>query len=121
MGMRGIRGAATVESDTKEEIWRTAQKLIKEIVEKNKIEAEQIGAMIFSSTEDLKSAFPTAGVRQLPEFALVPLFDTRQIAVEDSLTKCIRVLILAETDKNQKEICHVYLGGAKKLRPDLIS
>ena len=50
---------------------------------------------------------------------LVPLFDAREPAVENALTLCIRVLILADTDKAQNEIRHVYLGGAKNLRPDL--
>ncbi|MBQ3434343.1 MAG: chorismate mutase, partial [Selenomonadaceae bacterium] len=47
------------------------------------------------------------------------LFDTREPAVDDSLPLCIRVLILADTDKVQNKIHHVYLGGARNLRPDL--
>ena len=119
MALRGIRGAVTVEKNTKEEIWRAAQTLVTKILSANGIVADAIGAMIFSSTEDLTAAFPTSGVRQLSAFSLVPLFDTRQIAVEGSLPMCIRVLILAEVDKKPNEVCHIYLGGAKNLRPDL--
>ena len=117
--MRGLRGAATVPSDEKEEIWRTARELMVEILERNDIAPESIGAAIFSMTEDLTAAFPSTGVRSLPGFDLVPLFDARQCAIEGSLPQCIRILLLVDTEKSQAELCHVYQGGAAKLRPDL--
>ena len=49
----------------------------------------------------------------------VPLFGAQEQDVEDALEKCIRVLLLINTDKKQREIEHVYLRGAKVLRPDL--
>ena len=52
-------------------------------------------------------------------FDAVPLFDARQLAIEGSLPHCIRVLLLVDTEKGQKDIRHIYLGGAAKLRPDL--
>ena len=119
MALRGLRGAATVAENTKEEIWKTAQQLITEILSQNQIVFDNIGAVIFSSTEDLTAAFPTTGVRQLPNFQFIPLFDTRQLAVENSLPMCVRVLILVDVDKKLDELHHVYLGGAKNLRPDL--
>ena len=61
-----------------------------------------------------------AGARQIPGFATVPLFDARQMAVKDSLPLCIRALVLADTDKPQKDIRHVYLGEAALLRQDLV-
>lgn len=119
MALRGIRGAVTVDENLKEKIWQAAQLLIAEILSKNELQAENLGAIIFSTTEDLTAAFPSSAVRQLPALRLVPLFDTREPAVENSLPLCIRVLILADTDKAQNKIHHVYLGGAKNLRPDL--
>lgn len=117
--LRGIRGAATVKKNSKEEIWLTAQKLVKEILSMNEIEIENVGAVIFSSTKDLTAGFPTTGLRQTEDFKFIPLFDALEPDIENSLSMCIRVLILAETEKNLKDICHVYLGGAKNLRPDL--
>lgn len=118
--MRGVRGAATVEKDTKEEIWRAACEMVMEMMERNDLQPEDIGAAIFTMTDDLTSAFPTAGVRQkLPGFDFVPLFDARQCAVEGSMPRCIRALLLAETDRKQNELRHVYLGRAADLRPDL--
>ena len=119
MSMRGIRGAVTVDENSREKIWLAARHLVTKILSQNELRAENIGAIIFSTTEDLTAAFPSSAIRQLPALRLVPLFDTREPAVENSLPLCIRVLILADTDKEQNEIHHVYLGGAKNLRPDL--
>ena len=119
MAMRGIRGAVTVDKNSQKEIWQAAQLLVTKILSLNELHAEDIGAIIFSTTEDLTAAFPSSAVRQLPALNWIPLFDTREPAVENSLQMCIRVLILADLDKKQNEIRHVYLGGAKKLRPDL--
>ena len=121
MAMRGIRGAATVAENSRELIWQEARHLVTKILSQNELRADSIGAIIFSTTEDLTAAFPSSAVRQLPAFRLVPLFDTREPAVENSLPMCIRVLILADIDKAQNKIHHVYLGGAKNLRPDLAS
>lgn len=121
MTMRGIRGAITVDENSKEKIGLAARQLVTKILSINELHAENISAIIFSTTEDLTAAFPSSAVRQIPAFRLVPLFDTREPAVENSLSLCIRVLILADVDKAQNKIHHVYLGGAKNLRPDLES
>lgn len=118
--LRGIRGAITVEHNSKDDIWTAAQSLITNILSRNELLLERVGAIIFSSTPDLTAAFPTGGLRQLPgNFNLVPLFDAQETFVDSGLPMCIRVLVLADLDKNLSEIHHVYLGGAKTLRPDL--
>ena len=117
--MRGIRGAITVEKNSKDDIYSAAKKLIMEIITRNNISSNDIGAMIFSMTDDLTAAFPSTGVRQIAGLEFVPLFDARQVAVEGSLSRCIRVLVLVETEKSQREIRHVYLERAQILRPDL--
>ncbi|MBR0062206.1 MAG: chorismate mutase [Selenomonadaceae bacterium] len=119
MSLRGIRGAVTVDENSKEKIWSAARHLVTKILSQNEFRAENIGAIIFSMTEDLTAAFPSTALRQLPALRLVPLFDTREPAIENSLPLCIRVLILAETNFEQNKVHHVYLGEAKNLRPDL--
>lgn len=119
MALRGIRGAVTVDENSREKIWQAALRLVTKILSHNELRAEDVGAIIFSTTDDVTAAFPSSGVRQLPALRLVPLFDTREPAVENSLPMCIRVLILADVDKKQNEVHHVYLDGAKNLRPDL--
>ncbi len=119
MALRGIRGAITVDENSAEKIWQAAQRLVTKIMSSNGLRGEDVGAIIFSSTQDLTAAFPSTGVRQLNGLRLVPLFDTIEPAIENSLPLCIRVLILADVDKKQREVHHVYLDGAKNLRPDL--
>lgn len=119
--LRGIRGAITVNQNSKTEIFQAAQSLITKILAANEISLENIGAIIFTSTNDLNAAFPSAGLRQLSqEFNLVPLFDAQETFVEGSLPMCIRALILADVDKTAAQIQHIYLGDAKNLRPDLV-
>mgnify|MGYP002626459733 CR=1 FL=1 len=117
--MRGLRGATTIEQNTKEEIWKAAQELMMRLLSRNRLKTEDIGAAIFSCTKDITAAFPTAGLRQLPGFDLVPLFDAQEMDVEGSLPMCIRVLLLLNVDRNPAELQHVYLRGATMLRPDL--
>ena len=119
MSLRGIRGAITVDENSREQIWQAARQLVTKIMSANGLRTEDVSAMIFSSTQDLTAAFPSTGVRQLSGLKFVPLFDTLEPAIENSLPLCIRVLILADIDKKQNEVCHVYLEGAKNLRPDL--
>ena len=103
MTMRGFRGAATVDENSKEQIGLAARQLVTKILSANELRAENIGAIIFSTTEDLTAAFPSTALRERPAFRLVPLFDTREPAVDNSLPLCIRVLILADTDKAQNK------------------
>lgn len=117
--MRGIRGAITVGENDKEEIWQAAKILMAQIMRRNKLNAEDIGAVIFSATDDLTAAFPSTGARQLPGFELVPLFDARQCDIDGAMDHCIRVLLLVDTERRQSEIQHVYMGRAQELRPDL--
>lgn len=117
--MRGIRGAITVEENTAEAIREAASKVVKEMVDKNHIAVEDIGAAIFSATEDLTAAFPASGARQLAGFDMVPLFDARQMEVSGAMKRCIRVLLLVDTDLKQREIHHIFMGEAAKLRPDI--
>ncbi len=117
--MRGIRGAITVGEDTDKEIWQAAKILLAQILRRNKITPADIGACIFSTTKDLTAGFPTRGARQMPDFDMVPLFDTQQMEVDGAIDHCIRVLLLVDTERKQSDIQHVYMGRALELRPDL--
>ena len=116
--LQGIRGAITVAENKKEEIFHAVQELLVELVEKNNLDLKDIGAAIFSATPDLDAAFPAAAARKIG-WDLVPLFGTQELDVENGLDKCVRVLLLVNTDKKQEEIVHVYLGDSNCLRPDL--
>ena len=121
MPIRGIRGATTVTSDDPDRILQATCELLEAIlVENESIQLEDIASALFSTTEDITSAYPALAARQMG-WDLVPMMCAREIPVPGSLPMCIRVLIHWNTDKEQNEIQHVYLREAVKLRPDLVN
>lgn len=116
--LRGIRGATTVNNNDRQEILSSVGELLSVLVQENGINREDIGAIIFSSTPDIDVAFPAAGARQLG-WADVPLFGTQEMDCPTGVKRCIRILLLLNTERSQQEIKHIYLREAKVLRPDL--
>lgn len=115
MKTRGIRGATTVKKDDKQEILAATKELLTEIVKANQLNVDDIAAIIFTVTDDLKSVFPAEAARELG-WQETPLLCAREIPVPGSLKKCIRVLLTVNTDKSAQEISHVYLKEAVNLR-----
>jgi len=121
MNTRGVRGATTIEFDSKENILSATKELLEMILRANKdLETTDIASAIFTVTDDIVSAYPALGARQIG-WDSVPMMCAREIPVEGSLPLCIRVLIHWNTHKAQSEISHVYLRDAVKLRPDLVN
>lgn len=118
MAVRGIRGATTVESNTKEEIINRTKEMLEAVIERNNVQVEDITSAIFSVTDDLDAEFPAVAARKIG-WIYTPLFCTLEIPVPGSLRKCIRVLLHVNSDRSQKEMKHIYLNGAQCLRPDL--
>ena len=116
---RGIRGAITVDSDTPESIEKAVIELYSQIVKLNNFSSENISHIIFTLTKDLKSAFPAKFLRQNFDVQYVPLMCFNELDIEPSLKMCLRMLVVINTQKSQQEIKHVYLKGAKVLRPDI--
>ncbi len=116
--VRGIRGATTVTDNSSEAIEAAVSELLDVLEAQNQLNAEEIVSVTFTATEDLDAIFPAAIARQRPHWENVPLLDVQQMSVQNSLKRCIRVLIHVNTLKPQKEISHVYLRGASNLRPD---
>ncbi len=119
MLVRGIRGAITVNSNTKEEIIAITKELLIALQRENNFKIEDIVSVFFSVTPDLNAAFPARAARELG-WNRVPLFDMQEIEVSGGLSKCIRILIQINCQKNQTEIKHCYLRGAEILRKDLV-
>jgi chorismate mutase len=119
MKVRGIRGAITVDANTREEIVAGAKLLLEEMVKRNDVEVDDIASVIITTTEDLNATFPAQAGRLLEGWEHVPLMCAREIPVPGSLTGCIRVMMHVNTEKSAKEIRHVFLRDAVKLRPDL--
>lgn len=118
--MRGFRGATTVKQNNESEIMLETRKLVLKMVEKNKIEPSHISHVLFSLTEDLNAGFPAKVAREIPGWSHVPVMCMQEVNVPNSLPKCIRIMLVAQTKLKQKEVKHVFLNEAIKLRPDLV-
>ncbi|MCH5585446.1 chorismate mutase [Shimazuella sp. AN120528] len=119
--VRGIRGATTVSTNTKEEILKATKELSLALIERNDLHADDVASILITSTPDLNAAFPAAAIRSLKGWELVPLMGASEVDVPNGLALCIRMMFLVNTDKSANKIRHVYLNEAVKLRPDLKS
>ncbi|MDE7330107.1 MAG: (d)CMP kinase [Clostridia bacterium] len=113
--MIAIRGATTVKKDTAEEIKQAVKELLVQIKSENGLNDGEIVCILFSNTDDIRSFYPAKAAREAGFFG-APLFSSLEPNIEGSLEKCIRVMLLAETDKKPR---HIYLNGAVALRKDL--
>jgi chorismate mutase len=118
--IRGVRGAITVENNDAMEIVDATKMLLEEIIRVNEISPEYVASIFISVTEDITSDFPAKAVRRFEGWSFVPVMCMREIPVPNALKLCIRMMIHLNTTKLQKDIEHVYLGGATILRPDLL-
>ncbi|MGD2065456.1 MAG: chorismate mutase [Dehalococcoidia bacterium] len=116
MQCRGIRGAITVSANNKESILAATGKLLMEMALANEIDSKDIVAIFFTTTPDLNAEFPASATRELGWPSSLALLCGHEMSVPNDLPRCLRVLILVNTDKKPEEITHVYLGEAKKLK-----
>ena len=114
-GVRGIRGATTADTNSKEAILEATKELLGRLVEANEIEVNDVAAAYFTATDDLNAEFPALAARQMG-WTRTALMCAREMNVADGAGQCIRVLLLVNTDKTPDEIEFVYLKGASSLR-----
>ncbi len=117
--VRAFRGAITVHNNDADEILSATGELYDKIVDENKLNKEDFVCILFSLTPDLDKVFPARAVRE-KGVTNVPLMCMAEIPVDGALEKCVRILILSNSDKANDEIKHIYLRDAVKLRPDLV-
>jgi len=115
--LRALRGAITVEENDAGEILAATAELVRELMERNGIEPEQLVSCIFTCTEDLNAEFPAVAARNLG-LSAVPLLCAREIDVPGALPRVIRLLLHCYADP-ASEAKHVYLRDAVVLRRDL--
>jgi chorismate mutase len=119
MDCRGIRGAVSVDANTAAAIDAAVRRLLTQIVSVNDVAVDDLASVIFTATPDLDAAYPARTARALG-WTHVPLLCMQEMAVAGSLPRCVRVLIHWNTERPPGAIHHVYLGKARRLRPDLV-
>jgi chorismate mutase len=115
--IRAVRGAVGIDQNDVQEIYSGAHRLIREILNRNKIEEGQIVSIIFSVTKDLTRGNPATGLRSFG-FADTPLFCVQEADIEGAEPRILRVLVTYSTAGAAAPV-PVYLGRAAELRPDL--
>jgi chorismate mutase len=116
--VRAIRGATTVDHDTRDEVIARTQELVREIVARNAIADDDMVSIIFTATDDIRSAFPAEAAREAG-LTRVPLMCARELAIDGGIERCIRILLHVYTALGPDELRHPYLHEARQLRTDL--
>ena len=112
---KGIRGAITVDSNSKNDLKEATISLLKSMLEINKISKDDISHVIFTVTQDLDAAFPATFARTELGWNDVAMLCFNEIPVKGALGMCLRVLLVINCQADFQPQ-YVYLKGAKALR-----
>ena len=118
--LRGLRGATTAATNTREAILEATEELIRALQEANGFAPEDVESAIFTSSPDLTAEYPARAARRLG-WDSVPLLGASEVAVPDGVPRCIRLLLHLYTTKPARTLKHIYLRDAARLRPDRTS
>ena len=113
-----IRGAISVEENDPKQIAAATRELLGKIVERTRLELDEIVSVFFTLTPDLTTAFPALAAREMG-WVDVPLLCATEIPVPGSMPRCLRVLLQAELRAPRPLDTHIYLREAVALRPDM--
>ncbi|HEX9727113.1 MAG TPA: chorismate mutase [Gemmatimonadales bacterium] len=117
MPVRGIRGATSVARNDPHVVIDATRELLEAIVSANALSTDDIASVIFTVTPDLTSEYPARAARTLG-WTDVALLGAAEIDVAGGLPRCIRVLLHVNTTCAARDIKHIYLHDARRLRPD---
>jgi chorismate mutase len=118
VAVRAVRGATQLDQDDREHMLQRVAEMVLDAMDANGLEVDDFISVIFTATSDLVSEFPAYAARQLG-FGDVPLLCARELEIESSMPRVVRMLAHIETDLPRADVTHVYLHGAAALRRDL--
>ncbi len=118
MAVRAIRGATQLEEDVRDHMLERVAEMVTDVMTANGLEVDDFISVVFTATSDLVSEFPAYAARRLG-FGEVPLLCARELEIDGSMPRVVRMMAHVETDRPRADITHVYLHGAAALRSDL--
>jgi chorismate mutase len=118
VAVRAVRGATQLEKDSREHMLDRVAEMVTDVMTSNGLAVDDFISVIFTATSDLVAEFPAYAARRLG-FGDVPLLCARELEIEGSLPRVVRMLAHVETDLPRSDITHCYLHGAASLRTDL--
>lgn len=110
-----IRGATTINKDSKEEISAAVQELLDEVFLANHLKKDEVKGFLFSLTTDIHSYHPAKAARECG-YDFAPLFAAIEPEIQGALPLCIRLMLFTEKEGSVR---HIYQKGAKVLRKDI--
>ncbi len=116
--VRAVRAATQLTADSREEMLDRVSEMVTEVMAANGLGVDDFISLIFTATADLHAEFPAYAARQLG-FDDVPLLCARELEIDGSMPRVVRLLAHVETDLARQDVTHVYLHGAAALRRDL--
>lgn len=119
MRLFALRGATTVADNDAEAILSATDELMRELMARNRLDADAMVSCLFTLTDDLDAQFPAVAARRMG-LSKVPLMCAREVPVPGSLPRVIRVMVHYYAD-DEHQPQHVYLREARALRTDLES
>lgn len=120
--MRGIRGATTAAGNDAAAIVEATEELLRQLVTLNQVDPDEVAFAYFTTTRDLDAEFPALAARRMG-WLDVPLLCGHDMEVRQpnprGVPRCVRILLLYNTDRPQREMRHAYLRGAVAIKQDL--
>ena len=118
VAVRAVRWATQLERDEREHLLERVAEMVLDVMSANRLVVDDFISVVFTATSDLVSEFPAYAARRLG-FSEVPLICARELEIEGSMPRVVRMLAHVETELPRADITHVYLHGAASLRRDL--
>lgn len=100
-----------------EAIVEATEELVREVMDRNGLAAEDMVSCLFTCTSDVDAEFPALAARNLG-LSAVPLLCAREIDVPGALPLTIRLMLHCYAEETAPAR-HVYLRDAVSLRRDL--
>jgi chorismate mutase len=113
-----VRGATQLERDDREHLLERVAEMVRDVMAANDLAVDDFISILFTATSDLHAEFPAYAARLLG-FVDVPLMCARELEIDGSMPRVVRMLAHVETELPRSEITHAYLHGAANLRRDL--
>jgi len=110
--VRAARGAIVIATDRDEDVLGSTQRLLEEMIERNEVATDDLVSILFTATEDLRSAFPAEAARRIQPKVAIPMhWGTVIGSIADAEEFAQQAPVEARIP--------VYLDGAEALRDDL--
>ena len=116
--VRAIRGATTIDADTREQMIERVTALLADMFSRNHVDLDDVISIFFTATEDLQCMFPAEAARTMG-LSDIPLMCARELAITGAMPRCVRVMAQVESNHARSSVEHIYHGEARSLRPDI--